>query len=117
MITIYTRCFEKLHSRENFPDVLVKVLTFSLTSLHARTGNSVRVGGGLQPRLDGTSCSRLRRALGSERLRRQAQRNLAVGIGIGVEWRLDNRFSWINLDLDLDLDLDVDLDLHKQETG
>ncbi len=33
------------------------------------------------------------------------------------EWRLDNRFSWINLDLDLDLDLDVDLDLHKQETG
>ncbi len=40
-----------------------------------------------------------------------------AGVGIGVEWRLDNRFSWINLDLDLDLDLDVDLDLHKQETG
>ncbi len=36
-------------------------------------------------------------------------------LGVGIEWRLDNRFSWI--DLDLDLDLDVDLDLHKQKNG
>ncbi len=37
------------------------------------------------------------------------QTKIGIGIVVGIERRLDSRFSWI--------DLDVDLDLHKQETG